>query len=620
MTGLCGWRGPIGNDRAPEAVLAAMAAGLVRCGAGSADGHAGRAEKTAALHVEGRTGAWAADLDEDLWVALEGSPRWASQDLAGIAAGQGHAAALKEAYRRHGENLLPKILGSFALCVMDRKAGRTLLAVDRFGVRPLCYAETAAGGLMFATTTGGVAAHGGAADAVSEQSVFEFLFFGVVPSPRTIFAAQRKLLPAQYLVHDGNGARVGFYWEVPYRDSGVRSAPELREEVLPLLRRAVRRATDGVDPATVGAFLSGGLDSSTVVGLAGEVGERPTRTFTIGFGNDRYDEMAYARIVANRFSTDHHEYRLEPADVVEALPRIAAAYDEPFGNSSAVPTYFCARLARDSGVGLMLAGDAGDEIFAGNARYVEQKIYELYSCIPAAVRRFLIEPVVFRTPGTGGWPPFRKARNYVTRATRPMPERMEAQNPFDGVELATIFSEDMLAAIDPAAPLAGLREAYHRPAAASMVQRMLHMDMKITLADNDLRKVGRMCEMADLPVRFPFLDEEVVEFSASVPAELLIRGLRIRDFYKRAVADFLPPEVIAKKKHGFGMPFREWPRRDPGVRELFHDSLAALKTRGYVRPAFIDSIWGADGPADEARFGGMVWDLVMLEQWFGAHA
>jgi asparagine synthase (glutamine-hydrolysing) len=551
--------------------------------------------------------------NDAVWTGIIGRPRWVRPELALLASAEGHAAALRQAYRQHGLDLFTSLRGSFALAVIDRDARRALLAIDRFGVHTMCYSQPRSGGIVFGSTTDAVRAHPAVGASVREQAIFDYLYFGICPSPGTIYREQFKLLPAQYAVYQDNAVRKAFYWSMPYRETTSKSVELLSAELIERLRVGVARAIAGRETATLGAFLSGGLDSSTIVGLLSEATGQRAKAFTIGFPHDEYDEGHYAEIAARHFGIEHHYYPLSPRDVVNILTPLSRAFDEPFGNSSAVPTYYCAKMAKEHGVKLMLAGDGGDEIFAGNSRYVDQRVFALYDRIPWALRAYLIEPVVFGLPGFDRWALGRKARGYIRRAKIPMPERLETYNFYGNTPLREVFTSDILSAIDPSEPTANLREVYERAASSAMLQRMLHLDLKITLADNDLRKVGRACDIIGMPVAYPFLDDDVAEFSAQIPASLLIRRFSRRWFFKRAMRQILPPETLAKPKHGFGMPYEEWPRKDRELREIVIEYLASFRQRHYLHPDFLNRVIKGD---ETGAYSEQVWDIVMLELWF----
>jgi asparagine synthase (glutamine-hydrolysing) len=359
-----------------------------------------------------------------------------------------------------------------------------------------------------------------------------------------------------------------------------------------------------------------GTDSSTVAGMLRQVTGEAPRTFSIGFDAQGFDEVGYARIAARRFETRHKEYYVTPDDVVSAVPRIAAVHDQPFGNSSAVPTYYCAKLARDDGVDTLLGGDGGDELFGGNARYATQYFYSLYGDLPQPLRQTVLEPAFGLLPGVGI---VGKARRYMVHASLPMPARYDHYNLLQRLGPETVFTSEFLGGVCRGAPAVQVEQAYRSSNADSLINRMLALDFKYTLADNDLPKVVRSSELAGVDVRFPLLHDEVVAFSARLPPGLKLRGPRLRYFFKKALQDFLPPEIIAKTKHGFGMPFGRWLHSHEPLRQLAFESLSDLKRRNIVRGEFIDQLTDAHVKSHADYYGTMVWILMMLEQWLKQH-
>ncbi len=605
MSGVWGWLETPCGDAPADFVLAGMGEASVRRATGPRYG----------LAVSGRAGETHLAAEGGVSAAILGRPRWSDEALATKGRREGHGAALLAAYREHGDGLLRRRRGNFAIVVVDELKHRLLLAIDRFGIETMCWSTPPQGGIVFGSSTARVRAHPTVTSNTPEQAIFDYLYFGISPSPGTVYREQSKLLPAQYLVYERGAPRIDFYWEMPYAERSRQSVAELSSQLMTLMRAAVGRAIEGQERASLGAFLSGGLDSSTVAGLLSEATHRHTKSFTIGFGHDRYDEVHYAEIAARHFGIEQHNYYLTPTDVANLLVAVARAFDEPFGNSSVVPTYYCAKLAREHGVHLLLAGDGGDEIFAGNSRYVDQEILGLYDRLPTALRRGVLEPLAQRLPFLDRLPLGRKARSFINRARIPMPARLESYNFYQNAVLSEVFTAEMLATISPEVPIANLRGAYERTHSRSMLQRMLHLDLKITLADNDLRKVRGACDMAGVRVAYPFLDDDVVEFSARVPPSLLICHFERRWFFKQAVTGFLAPETLAKRKHGFGMPFTEWPRENPELRAIGIDCLEAMKRRGYLRAEFLDRI----KDDRDTSFAGLVWDIIMLELWFREH-
>ena len=550
------------------------------------------------------------------WVGIIGSPRWRDATLAEEQRTRGNAAALRRAYRERGTDLFSQLVGTFAFAILDPAAGKALIAVDRMGINRL-YFSSSAGRLVFGSTADLVRAHPSVGASIPIQAIYNYLHAYVCRSPGTIYAEQRKLGPAQYLLWQNGQVEVSSYWRTPFEPDRTRSVAELGEELRAQIRRAVRRSVPDGQLDKVGAFLSGGLDSSTVAGMLSEM-VAPADTFTIGFDEASYDEMRYAEAASRKFATRHHRYYLTPRDVALMAPRIAQFYDEPFGNSSAVPTYFCAAQARQEGLELLLAGDGGDEILAGNSRYLDQQASAWYGTLPWAVRG-AIELATFQMPILRKTSVWRRAQRYIARADRPLPDRLEAFNFYQIGRMAEVFDDDVLKVLDLEAPWREAREIFSGAASADPLQRMMHLDLKQALADADLKKVTGMCELAGMDVQFPFLDDDLVDFCATIPPELHLKDGRLRDFFKSAFSDFLPPEVIAKKKHGFGMPFYEWTRDDPTLRELAYDSLNALRRRHLVRDSFLDKVMTEHARAAATDYDGLTWDLMMLELWLQSH-
>lgn len=548
-------------------------------------------------------------------LAVDGEPGLAEPRLAELAARRGIADALAEAYRERGPGLLDVLRGAFALVAYDADEGRLLMAVDRFRTRPLCFAR-AGSAIVFASSATAVAAHPAVSPRLRPQGIFDYSYFHCVPGPGSIFAEVSKVEAASYVLAGPGGSwHSDRYWNPGFSEDDT-PFPELRDAFVAALRGAVERCRP--DGAT-GAFLSGGTDSSTVAGLLRRTAGRSVDTFSIGFSADGYDEIGYARIAAEHFGTVQHEYYVTPEDVSEALPAVAAAYDEPFGNSSAIPTLFCARLARENGCSRLLAGDGGDELFAGNERYATQTLFESYYRIPRALRRAAIEPLLVGTRLTEGLPLIRKARSYVQQARIPMPLRLERYNFLQRTPLAEVFAPEFLAEIDPVGPARALQAAYERPERASLLNRMLYLDWKFTLADNDLRKVSQMCDLAGVEVCYPMLDDALVDLSLRVPSRLKLRPRRLRYFFKRALSDFLPEPILTKPKHGFGLPFGLWLKTSPALQEQVYANLTALKGRGLYRPEFIDDLVETHRTGHSAYYGTMVWVLSMLEEWLRRH-
>lgn len=542
-----------------------------------------------------------------LLVILEGSPQWQDSELAEVAKNQGSAQALAEGFLRDGRSVLDKIKGPFAFCLLEPERRYALLAIDRIGVRPLAfYCQN--GLLVFGSELDQIMGHPGVKVEVDPQAIFNYLYFHMIPSPGSIYSGVSKLQPGEFLEFNNGQLTRDFYWQLRYNDSNC-SKKELLAQLQPQLQQSVSACAP--DDHT-GAFLSGGLDSSTVTGFYQKIANRPVDAFTMGFDADGYDEMEYARITAAHFKVNLHEYYVTPADVLQAMPLIAQTYDEPFGNDSAVPAYYCAKFARELGMTRLLAGDGGDEYFAGNSRYAKQKAFDLYRRVPSLAKSIL-EPLAFNLG------PLRKVKSYIEQANIAMPERMETYNFLHRTPLAEIFSEDFLKQINPDQPLQYLKSTYDRTSNDDLMKQMLFLDDKFTLADNDLRKVNRMCELAGIDVHYPMLQENLVEFAASIPSKWLMQSFELRSFYKEGMRDFLPKETLRKSKKGFGLPFGVWMSSDKELKQFAEDNLEGITKRGFLNPDYIQDIIKLHQSGHASYYGIMIWILVMLEQWLLAH-
>ena len=609
MSGICGWfePNPAGSSNAN---ITTMAAALARFDASPVRS---KSAPWGAVALAAREADGALCQEGERMVVVHGHARIADVRLSGLAQQHGLARAIAAGYAEKGAEILKLLAGSFSLAILDGGAHKALLARDRMGTRSLCYADDARK-LVFGSTLDAISAYPDIKSQVRRQAIYDYVHFHVIPGPDTAFAGRSRLEPGTFLTWDDGRRQAGSYWTVEFVENEKRAFPALKEEFLTLLRKSIAEAAEH---GSTGAFLSGGTDSSTVAGMLRQVTGEAPRTFSIGFDAQGFDEIGYARIAARRFETRHREYYVTPDDVVNAVPRIAAVHDQPFGNASAVPPYYCAKLARDDGVDTLLGGDGGDELFGGNARYATQYLYSLYGDLPQPLRQSVLEPAFGLLPDVGI---FGKARRYMAHASLPMPARYDHYNLLQRLGPETVFTGDFLANVCRAAPAVQFEQAYRSSNADSLINRMLALDFKYTLADNDLPKVVRSSELAGVDVRCPLLHDEVVAFSARLPPGLKLRGARLRYFFKKALEDFLPAEIITKTKHGFGLPFGRWLESHERLRQLAFESLLDLKRRDIVRADFIDQLTGQHVKSHADYYGTMVWILMMLEQWLKQHA
>ncbi|MDL2336219.1 MAG: asparagine synthase C-terminal domain-containing protein [Pseudomonadota bacterium] len=542
-----------------------------------------------------------------------GRPRFSDTQIADVARTQGESAAWRTALAQGAAAAAAGASGDFAVGLSD-DTGRTFLAVDRFSVHSLCY-RVIAGQLHFSARADELAALPPKAD-IDPQAIFDYLYFHVIPSPRTIFCGVFRLPAAHYALFEHGQLTVAPYWVPQFNEIARPDFKELAAEFRELMRSAVAAQ---LDDGKAACFLSGGTDSSTVAGMIGEAAGRPAATYSIGFEAEGYDEMEFARIAAKRFGTEHHEYYVTPDDLVRSIPTVAAHYDQPFGNSSALPAFYCAQMACSDGVTKLLAGDGGDELFGGNSRYAKQRVFGWYDNVPAALRGGLLEPLLERT-ALGTLPLASKGRSYVEQAKVPLPDRMQMYNLLLRLGVENVFTPDFLARVDPSDPLIQQRGVWQQVQRASPLNRMLAFDWRYTLAEADLPKVCGTTALAGVGVGFPFLDPQLLEFSMRLPTDYKLKGLKLRWFFKEALRGFLPDEIITKKKQGFGLPFGVWTNRHAGLRRLASDSLHSLAERGIVRQDFITTLLDEHLSAHPSYYGEMVWILMMLEQWLQGRA
>jgi asparagine synthase (glutamine-hydrolysing) len=522
-----------------------------------------------------------------------------------------------DAWRRHpGEWPDPDGIVAAGLIVdLDRE--EIVAAVDRMGVHSL-YWSLEGERLCVASRAADAVPQGRASLSLDPAALYAYVYFHHVPSPLCIYRGVAKLPRAHSLRIRRGNVEVRRYHLENFDEGAVARQEPAAEELMARLRAAVGRAMQGTSAA--GAFLSGGLDSSTVAGLMSErMGPGNAPSFSIGFDAAGYDEMRFARIAARHFGLRAHEHYLTPDEVLELAPPLLRATDEPFGNSSIAAAYRCALLARAAGVERLLAGDGGDELFAGNSRYAKQLAFERYLRVPSPMRRCLIEPLL---APLGRWlptSPLGKAARYVEQARMPLPDRLQSYNYLHRHDSVEVFERSFLESVDVTQPLRLWREEYAAPVQADIVNRMLFLDWAFTLHDNDLVKVNGACRAAGVQVAYPMLDHALVELACSLPGTTKMPGGELRGFYKRATRGLLPAHIIGKTKHGFGLPFGVWTRTHAGLARMSQAALDSLAGRGVFRSEFLRETLRLHREGHAVYYGELVWVLTALELWLDAH-
>ena len=325
--------------------------------------------------------------------------------------------------------------------------------------------------------------------------------------------------------------------------------------------------------------------------------------------------MVYADIAASAFGTNQHEYIVTPEDTLKLIHQIPHIYDEPFGNASVIAAYYCAMSAKEKGIDIMLGGDGGDEIFGGNERYVTNLVFSRYHQIPKPVRKGILEPVLKVFPDIGV---LHKASRYIRRANFPNPYRFYSYNLLAETPEKEVFTPDFLEQMNPDCFMEIARAHYEQAAPAHETDRLLYLDMKFTITDNDLRKVTQMAEFAGVRVRYPYLDRDLVDFTTTIPPELKVKYGKNRYIFKRAMENFLPKEIIHKSKHGMGLPISNWFRTEKILSELLCDHLftGTPKVLNFVRPEFMNKLYQSfKNDEQTSYYGDMLWVYLILELW-----
>ncbi|GIK83285.1 MAG: asparagine synthetase B [Alphaproteobacteria bacterium] len=521
-----------------------------------------------------------------------------------------------------GDSVLDAIAGEFLVALWDETRGRALAAVDRFSTYPLFWAQQG-GVVAFSARPAQAASLAGLGARLDLQAMLAYAYFHMVPAPLSIFEGVRRLDLGEALVIADGRVEVKRYWNPVFDERRPFDFATERGAFLDALREGVAECTAGLPREQVGCFLSGGTDSSTIAGLVTQQYGAPARTFSIGFDVGGYDETSYSRLAAKHFGTEHTEYFLTPDDVLAGVETVATGYEQPFGNSSAVPTFFCARIARDAGIARMLGGDGGDELYGGNERYAKQAMFALYDRVPGWVRGGLLEPLLFGPLKGLDLGVLGKARSYVEQAREPLPDRLQSRyNLLNRLGARDVFTDAVLGQVSLGQPLALEREVWARARSASspmsQINQLLAWDFKFTLADSDLPKVTRMCSAAGVDVAFPMLTRALVEHSLRLRPDEKLKGRKLRHFFKESLRGFLPDEIIAKQKHGFGMPFGDWLLTHERLRGLAEDALRSLAARGVIRDPFLKQLLAQLASGHAGYYGTMVWVLMIFELWLRA--
>jgi asparagine synthase (glutamine-hydrolysing) len=520
------------------------------------------------------------------------------------------ADSLMRLWRSHGPNACAAMTGSFVFAILDEQRDEALLAVDRTAGRPLFYQQVGRT-LLFASSIEALVQHPGAGRELDPQALYNYLYFHNVPAPDTIYKGPRRLLPGEFLHLKGGRLERARYWKMQFHERRSIGGPALKQEFLDTMRGATE---DALSQHQGGVMLSASPGSAAVAAFLA-AGGAPVRTYSVGYDAGGGDTLARARQVARQVGAVHNEHCVGAPEVADAIPRLAAAFDQPLGDPSVLATFHGAALARADGVQRLLGGHGAAELFGARPHYAQQARFSQYEKIPSALRQTLVEPLLFQLAAGAGAAPLRRARSYIEQALVALPERMEATNLLHGYGRSEVLEHDFMAGVDPTAPAGALNRSWWQADGVSQVNQMIALDMKYALADGQLPAVTRACELSGLEIGFPFLADAVIAFAARLAPRQKLDGARLCPFFREALRGTVP------RRAGFGqtgavLPFGHWLQSDQRIRALAFDSLSDLKRRAIVQSGFIDTLLATKVAEHPAHHGRMVWLLMMLEQWF----
>ncbi len=510
-------------------------------------------------------------------------------------------------YEQFGLMCLDSLRGMFSFAIWDDKEKKLFIARDRVGKKPLYYSVTRQGTFVFGSELKSLLKHPEIEREIDPQAIDAYFSLGYVPDPLSIFRNIEKLPPGHYLTFSNGRLSIERYWDFRYETNGNgHRAADYLEELRALLDESVKLRL--VSDVPLGAFLSGGIDSSTVVALMARHMDQPVKTFSIGFNEDSYNELKYARLTAKRFGTDHHEFMVTP-EICDVVDDLAWHFDEPFADSSAIPTYVVSKLAREH-VTVVLTGDGGDELFAGYTRYVTERSRRGFEFLPPILKKGLMGPLSRRLPhGAIG-------RNYLHNVSLdPIDRYLDSVSIFTGPNKDLLYSTDFSEMLRNRAQMSSyFNELSVNVKTNAGLDSLLYIDSKTYLPGDILTKVDRASMAVSLEARVPLLDHKLIEFVTRIPANVKMVGLETKHLFKQAIADLVPEEILNRPKQGFGVPIQQWINRQ--LRNRIRETLNDPKTlqRGYVSTNHVSVLLNEHerGRRDHSM---ALWSLLMLELW-----
>jgi asparagine synthase (glutamine-hydrolysing) len=521
--------------------------------------------------------------------------------------------AIVHLYDRYGVDCVQHLRGMFAFAIWDNVEQSLFITRDRVGKKPLLYSHQANGDLIFGSEFKALLEHPSISKEVDDEAIHHYLSYLCVPAPLTAFKQIRKLEPGHWMIWKDGEVKTKRYWLPDFSSKISITEEEAEEETLRLLREATKMRM--ISEVPLGAFLSGGVDSSTVVALMAEQSETPVKTFSIGFEEEDFSELKYAKIVADHVGAEHHEFIVKP-NAVEILPKLVEHYGEPYADSSSIATYYVSLETRKH-VTVALNGDGGDESFAGYERYLAMRLSEKYHRVPAVLRRGLIEKAVNLLPSSElKKSRFRDLKRFVNAAGMEKVERyFKWVSAIDRVTKESLYTDDFKQKVASADSAAFIRQWFEQSEKLGIVDATMFTDQMTYLPNDLLVKVDIAAMANSLEARSPLLDHKVIEFAASLPESIKLKGAENKSLLKKVGAKLVPREVLYRKKMGFGVPITHWLRGE--MKELLCDSLLSEKfaARGIVKRSEVEKLVREHLSAEKDNVW-QLWTLLMLELWF----
>jgi asparagine synthase (glutamine-hydrolysing) len=517
-------------------------------------------------------------------------------------------------YDEYGADCVGHLRGMFAFAIWDETEKSLFVARDRVGKKPLLYSHQPNGDLIFGSEFQALLAHPSVSREVDSEAIDSYLSFLCVPAPQTAFKQIRKLEPAHWLRWKDGRIETKRYWQPDFSKKIKISEREAEEETLRILRESTKLRM--ISEVPLGAFLSGGVDSSTVVALMAQESSQPVKTFSIGFEEQDFSELKYAKRVANHVGAEYHEFIVKP-DAMEVLPTLVEHYGEPYADSSAIPTYYVSKETRKY-VTVALNGDGGDESFAGYERHAAMRIAETYHRLPKVLRKALIEKTINLVPTSEivQKSRVRDVKRFLQAASLPRAERyFRWMSTFNREVKKDLYTEDFSRRVAGSNPSEFLEKWFAKANGAGILDTTLLTD-QMTYLPNDLLVKVDIASMANsLEARSPFLDHHLIEFAASLPEKMKARRFETKSFLKRIAARLVPREVVYRRKMGFGVPIGKWFRGE--MKDFVEQILLSEKslTRGIVRREMIEK-YVREHTRAERDHSFQLWTLLMLELWF----